>query len=701
MDYVILKQYDQVCSYVGEVSSIADKNKNSFGFLSASVYEQMASKGRLWVAVNKEKDLKGYLIFGGTMPTLKVFQIYVCDSVKGCGVGRLLINYLKEYATKNHYHTISARVASDLPANTFWEKVGFAIHRQVKGGEATKRTINIRGCSLESNDLLGGLVDDPSSLTPSRPILIRPVYALDLNLLLDIVKQRQGHEKVTRIMKVGFQGGFSICITPEFKRELERQSANFPTDPVLKLAEAFPELKAEGDIPSTADSLREIVFPHRSPNRKAAENDESDLIHLAYCVLSGVGGFVTREKALLRACDALKDKFNLAVISPDELIFDDGDTLDVSSPMNSDFSLSASIDTPEVRSFLQEFSAPEVVFDRLFSTSPVEDGGTVYEARLDGNLFGVYFFQKPIKSTKRTMAFLYVDESSPKAMAAIDHFLETALRYKSGFSYRLDLYIGQGQVLTEETLLRKGFFKAEGCFCKIICSLFLCSNNWGGFAREIKSLCGFSISNKFPSKKELSHTGVYFTDSTGQIKVLSWFDFETMISPRFILSYERECVLVPIRENYANGLIGNVTSQLSLLPSHDKILLLEKAYFRSSSKSSLFKKGRVVAFYISGYKSIQEIIGFARITYSDVVTIDEAVVKVDRQGVLSYEELVAQTDRSGKLHVFTFDNFLEFDRRIPFRQAKQLGVISNANLASPEKIGIAKLKILIEAAFDE
>lgn len=299
------------------------------------------------------------------------------------------------------------------------------------------------------------------------------------------------------------------------------------------------------------------------------------------------------------------------------------------------------------------------------------------------------------------MAFLYVDESSPKAMAAIDHFLETALRYKSGFSYRLDFYIGQGQVHTEETLLRKGFFKAEGYFCKIICSLFLCSNNWAGFAREIKSLCGFSISNKFPSKKELSHTGVYFTDSTGQNKVLSWFDFETMISPRFILSYERECVLVPIRENYANGLIGNVTSQLSLLPSHDKVLLLEKAYFRSKTKASLFKKGRVVAFYISGSKSIQEIIGFARITYSDVITVDEAIVKVDRQGVLSYEELVAQTDSSGKLHVFTFDNFLEFDRRIPFRQAKQLGVISNANLASPEKIGMAKLKVLIEAAFDE
>lgn len=701
MVYIILKQFCHVSDYVEQVSSIADKNKDAFGFLSSSVYEQMASKGQLWVAVNSDKELKGYLMFGGTMPTLKVFQIYACESVKGRGVGKMLIDALKEHARNSHYHTISARVASDLPANVFWESVGFTIYRQVKGGEAKKRTINIRGCSLETNDLFGSVTSETSGLTPSRPMLLRPVYALDLNLLLDVLKSRRGYKKVVRLMQIGFQGGFSICITPEFKRELERQSANFTEDPVLRLAEAFPELKAEGDISATANLLREIIFPHRSLNRKTARNDESDLMHLAYCVLSGVGGFVTREKALLRACDDLRERYNVSIISPDELILDDGGFLDISRPLNSDFSFEASGATPEIRRFLQEFSAPDIVFDKLFTTSPFEDNGTVYEVRLDGVLFGIYFFQKPVKTTRTAMACLYIDERFPKAMAAIDHFLEKTLRYRSGFSYRLNLYIGKGQDLTEETLQRKGFFKSEDFFVKIICNLFLDAKSWSLFAKEVKSLCGFSVPDKLPSKSELSHTGVCFTDSIGKTLALSWFDFETMISPRFILSYERGCTLVPIRENYANGLIGNVTNQLSLLPSHDKALLLEKAYFRSCSKVSLFKKGGIVAFYVSGGKSVQEIIGFARITYSDVVTVDEATIKVDRQGVLSHDELDELTDKSGKLHVFTFDNFLEFDRRISFRQAKGLGVISDANLVSPERIGLEKLKSLIGAAFNE
>ncbi|AQT61075.1 GNAT family N-acetyltransferase [Cellvibrio sp. PSBB023] len=701
MEYIILKQSDYVSEYVSQVSAIADRNKEAFGFLSSSAYEQMASKGQLWIAINSDKELKGYLMFGGTMPTLKIFQLYACRSVKGKGVGKLLLNNLKDHARSKHYHTISARVASDLPANNFWEKTGFIIHRQVKGGETTKRIINIRGYSLEDNDLFGGLAKETLAPTPSSPMLSRPIYALDVNLLLDIYKARPGYNKVIKLMQIGLQGEFSICITPEFKKELERQTMNFADDPVLRLAEMFPELKIENDISSITIALREIVFPCRSSTRKFIQNDESDLMHLAYCISAGVGAFVTREKALLRASDDIKAQYNISILSPDELILDDGDILDISKPLNADFFLEASSNTPEVRNFLRDFSTPDPINKKLFSNSPIGDNSAIYEARLDSCLFGVYFFQKPTKSTGLALACLYIDENSPKAIAAIDHFLEKSMRYRSGFSYRLNLYIGEDQHLTKETLIKKGFFKFEDHYVKIMCNIFLHNKNWNNFANEVKSLCGFSIPNKLPTKKELLNTGLCLTDSKGKVLTLSWFDFETMISPRFIFNSDRNCILVPIRENYANGLLGNLTNQLSLLDSHDKTLLLEKAYFRSCSKASLFKKGELIAFYVSGSKSLQEIIGIARVTYSDLISIDDAVIKVDRQGVLSRQELCKIANKYGKIHVFTFDNFLEFDSRISFGLAKKLKLISNANLVSPEKIGSDKLKILIREAFNE
>lgn len=333
MEYVILNRAQDVFPYVNQVSAIADQNKTAFGFLAASVYEQMASKGQLWVAINNQNELKGYLIFGGTMPTIKIFQIYVCPSARGTHVGKILIESLKIYAKERHFHSISARVASDLPANKFWESLGFLIYRQVPGSEQKKRVINIRGLALRDNDLFGRLNAEHCGVQPTGPVLDKPVYALDLNLLLDVFKARQGYQKVIKIMQTGFQGKYSICITPEFKVELERQSANFSDDPVLRLAQVFPELKYKNDVAAVADALRGIVFPYRVLDRKSAKNDESDLMHLAYCVSAGVDGFITKEKALLRSCDHIKDKYGVAVLSPDELIFDDSEQLNVLSPL--------------------------------------------------------------------------------------------------------------------------------------------------------------------------------------------------------------------------------------------------------------------------------------------------------------------------------------------------------------------------------
>lgn len=698
MRYFLLKKYSEVSKYISCVSSVADKNKKSFGFLSNVVYEQMASKNQLWVAIDEGDKLKGYLMFGGTMPTIKIFQIYSCETARGHGIGRMLINSLKDHARKENYHTISARVASDLSANYFWSKVGFDIYRQVKGSEVKKRIINVRGFSLKENDLFGDEVRESGSPKVSSPMLTRSVYALDLNLLFDVVKARQGFEDVIKLMQIGFQGGMSLCVTPEFKNELKRQFRGVKEDAILRLAEAFPELRVEEDVASLIEELRELVFPLRSLSRNSGVNDESDLKHLACCVFLKIEGFVTREKALLKACDKIRNRYGVSIITPDELMIDEEV---INRPLNSDFSFEASHFSLEIKNFLKSFLIQDNIFNKFFSVSKFGGGELIYEARQDGCLFGVCVFQKPTKATGIASACLYVDEDSPNSIAAIDHFMEKTLRYRGGFTYRLDFYIGKGQDLTKDTLLKKGFFKSKDGFVKIIFSDFLGDKSWQSFVQEAKRLCGFSFPEKIPNKKELLHTGVCFNDSDGKVNTLSWFDFETMISPRFIINPGRGCTLVAIRENYANGLIGGLTNQLSLLPSYEKLLLLEKAYFRSTKKASFFQTGDVVAFYVSGQRSVQEIIGFARITYSNLVTVDEATLKVDRQGVLSRDKLIEIADNNGKLHVFTFDNFLEFDRRVSFRKAKDVGLISESNLVSPEKLSPKQLKVLIREAFDE
>ena len=66
---------------------------------------------------------------------------------------------------------------------------------------------------------------------------------------------------------------------------------------------------------------------------------------------------------------------------------------------------------------------------------------------------------------------------------------------------------------------------------------------------------------------------------------------------------------------------------------------------------------------------------------------------------MSVNELEKIASKNGEVHVFTFDNFIEFDKRISFARAKELGLISGANLISPEKIDVEKFKVLIGEAF--
>lgn len=130
-----------------------------------------------------------------------------------------------------------------------------------------------------------------------------------------------------------------------------------------------------------------------------------------------------------------------------------------------------------------------------------------------------------------------------------------------------------------------------------------------------------------------------------------------------------------------------------------QLILLEKAYFRKPSRVSYFKRGGLIAFYVSGEKSSKEIVGTARITYTNVSTLDDVTLKIHRQGVLSKEELCDMLDATGKLHFFTFDNFKELPKRIPFKEARKKELISAANLTTVERISFLKLQTLIETSY--
>ena len=142
----------KVIRYLDRVRQLADANRDALGFLPATAYEEAAMRGCLWVVVGRDvNELRGYLFFGNRFPRLRVYQVYVTPEYRSFGTARRLIEKLKRYGEAHDYLTITARVASELPANEFWSNLGFQNHPPQPGWQEREddQSLRIRsGCAV-------------------------------------------------------------------------------------------------------------------------------------------------------------------------------------------------------------------------------------------------------------------------------------------------------------------------------------------------------------------------------------------------------------------------------------------------------------------------------------------------------------------------------------------------------------------------
>lgn len=708
--YSEYKDYDR---YIDQVSHFADQNKKSFGFMPATAYRQMSLKGQLWLAVNKENHIYGYLMFGGVYPNLRVFQLFVAPHARGQGIGKILLDELVSHGNKNKYAFIHAKVAAELPANQFWEKSGFSITHTSQGGSEnskTRRLVNHRLLQLDTPDLLTQLFsENKSSLEYSnKPTLSPSIYSLDLNVIFDLVRDRNNTAVARDLITKSINGAVKVVLTRELVAELERTKVD-EEDPLLALAKALPVLPSfeEEKVVSLSEELRKIVFPQRSLTGKKAINDLSDLRHLAFSILAKIDGFITGEGALLANSDELSGKYGIEVISPAEFIYQpsnisleptqiNGDAIEVTSCMN----------VLELRTIplISALRVSDNVVSLIENNLKTNKDFEAYDLRIDGKIVA-YCGIDCANSYQVMNLYLFVDESHPQASLAIDHFLERSFRKLPNDKVcRINLEISPSQTITIETAIAKGFVKTPhaSSLIKISFNGIIDEGNWQMFASKFHDESGYSASETFPSSADIANTGITLKGVNDvYARIFTLFEFESLISPGFLNHSARTCTLIPIKQTYADELLGTSGAQANLFCLKPNLLMLEKAYFRSTARAHYLCKGELVAFYVSGKISSQEIIGIARVTYSEIRAVDEIGASLSRQGVIEKAELSNAADKHGNIHVFTFDNFKKLPFPIGFTRAKELGLISAANLATIEKLENDKLSLLLKTGYSE
>ena len=570
-----------VTGYVDQVRQLADANRDALGFLPATAYEEAAMKGCLWVAVEGcANKLRGYLFFGDRFPRLRVYQVYVCPEFRSSGTARKLIEKLKRHGEDRDYLTITARVASELPANRFWSSLGFNVTGR-SPGKKKGRTINRYAFALDVPSLFGS--EEPRSLPRAegiqeairiRPVLQTPSYAIDLNVLFDATRDRDDGE-ATRILSMGFNSDIRLVVTSEFARELEQHSRQ-SDDPVLKLARAFPTLpEPEREVlnPLVEDLRRGALSTGSPKTGRRAANDGADLIHLASCIHHGVYGFITRDGSILQRADELHEKYNLRIISPTDLCEPFEQDVDIRQERiaaivgQQEIEITAldERDRADVEQFLNDVGIPPEDTVAWLAPGIGHFPKTEAVVRAGRRIVGIGAWADRPGAGRESVAWLYADEDFQHVDRVVDHLLEHSInRGNYGQLCRLDMKVGPGQVKIRDIAIKRGFcssdFKTRAtseALSKVSMKGVVTERNWRSFRNSFKEATGGELPSDFPRYEELVNTGVVLDPETrGRPVTISLFDFETVISPGAVIGPGRDAVMVPVRERYARQLLS-------------------------------------------------------------------------------------------------------------------------------------------------
>ena len=702
----VLKNPQDVIRHLEEIKKATDANREALGFNPVGVYEDSIRKGKLWVAANEEGNYLGHIMLGGKPPQeLRIFQIYVGENSRASGIATLLVGEAMAHGEKLSCLNLRADVANDLTnAVKFWQSQGFCAlaprrKKNISGREVLIFYKRLSTPSLLPNDTL------PLSITAPSIVKVPDSYVIDLNIFLTLLKRRENEKLVSEIMQAAMGGEFSLFVTPEFQEELKRTRKD-NNDPIFDLAEKTLPVLEEADDANfleLQDEIRGMIFPERTKSRKNAANDESDIKHLAYCVQNLKSGFITEEKALLRAKDLLLTKYGLTLYSPQDFRVENLGSMDVSPVTVPLYNEAGSVHISDIQNVGQIKSFIDGLGDVLTEVSKnilkiAARGARERKVITVGQDLCAIYVAKT-KGTKHDMLegfFISTGEQFGNREVVFQHMLECFMRLSQSVKASNIVFHVRGEDFDlEKICMERGFERVQSEFqgtvalAKIPCPMLITKANWASFRKIFAKNTQIELPRIIPGMRaDTSGVPIMQATKNGRDYEVDLFKLETLLSPSLLMLPRRTGVILPIAPAYAENLLARSGDLLPFALPEEALLRIEKVYYRKPTHTKTFSVGMPIAFYESG--SGRGVIGCARITSVNVVSCDNALKLYRHYGVLTAKELAEYSDKSGNVQVITFDSFKVFSRPVSLRKLIDLGC-AKANMVGPEKLSYGQL----------
>ena len=691
--------------YKQDIGDAATAHSKELGFLPYPVaYDDAIHKNNIIVA-ETDGGFAGFLLFSYSRSTIRAVQTYA--KLKRQGVGTAMVKYLIEYGNSHAAEKIRARVGADLGASRFWETLGFKLVDVEPPKKPGGRAIKVYEYRLDGAAQMfptGGLGTTLSSIkpvaSPNSPTIRSLRYAVDMNVLIDILDRRAGEGDARNILKRAMSSSlFGIYITKEFVKEMERNGKS-PGDDIVRKANEFSILE---EISSAATdelirNLQKIVYPNRS---KLSSQDESDLRHLAICIQHQLTGFITRDRKLLEASDQIYREHGLRIMSPHEF----------SEPLGQEADVAISVGQTHLK-IRQPTTQDAINVRGLVEKRVVGLGMPVHEiddvmlkrseiAVADDQIVGFALTLQAESDGTDVEVLLWVDEASEVFLNVANALLGFALSL--GKSDCAEIYITLLGSMDETRRVARdlGFLAiatAPARLRKVRFNQTMTLDEWDSMVEDV-SQTGIILHAEPPTPKKISTAGIGFEIKESGGYQFNLFDFETLLSPVKILHRGRRGYLISIKEEFAS-LLGS-EREAELFHTSAASRYSEKAYYATSNKYKQIGPGDLVVFYVSNsdgskkLKGRQAAIGIGRVTSCGLYSRQDAIAQFRPQGVYGDDEI------PDKVYVMTFDNFVEFDKPIKFKRLKEKGWMSGAHAVAPEELSYSQLKEIAKEGYDD
>lgn len=714
--FQLLSSRTEVEPYLDSIINASNSERNSFGFLPEPVYREFIQQQQVIIAIDEATNaFVGYTIFAGALPTAKVRQTYVAPNWRRRGVGEALISEVIRLCEQLNYLTLRATVGQDLiAANAFYEKMGFAAVRTKPGGKTKKRVLVVRARELDTPSLLNfasfGSKAEAEIFLEIPEAGPSPLYLVDLNFVFDLIRQRKGGEALT-LVAAAFENSVRLAISEEFIVELERNTEQFPDDPILKVARSLPVVQCPtSGLKQLCDELAPLIFAERNLSGSLTVQDISDIRHLATVILENAAGFITSEKAILRQTSTLRAKYGIEVVSP--AIFASADTDLTPLPT----SIEISVDDRTITSRVMTDSDHEATIRlatsqgiSLATLRPALSRGTSTAPRSravvrDGKSLIAAATWQPPSAAGTARLYLFADYSDETSELAVDHLIDIASRSVcTNKPTNLWISLGSRDTVIRERAIRAGFnFKGKtqgpkAQLHKICLGAAVTESHWPSVTNIIREKFGLLLPSEPPSFESVDEQISLSTtsDKRATIKIKALEDF---LAPTILALPNRPAVMVPIWPNFAEALFQG-SLQRDMLSGPRAGIVTQKCYLSDKSSLNRIPEHGIIVFYESTgpgkSKGRSAAIAVGRIQRRYLASEAAACGLAQLRGVLSTEDIKAMA-KGQNLCVTEFDNLMRFRKHVPLSKLKEIGCADGANLVTARPLETAAAMELID-----